>query len=113
MYINRFKASAQAYLNLTRSGQDSSDSQAFAMILILNVNLPTQIFSNLISRIIYLVSAKKNDDNGNTAIRTDLLRKIKNLLNSNEYTNEECVRECVVSAEAAIFAQEYHEGKDV
>lgn len=103
-YINRFKAPALAYLNLTRSGQDSSDSQVFAMTLILNAKLPTQTFSNLISSIINTVSAKKGSDNGKTAIKTDRLKTIINLLNSTEGTSEECTRDCVATAEAAMAA---------
>lgn len=81
-YVNRFKApalaylnlTALAYLNLTRSGQDSSDSQVFAMKLILNAKLPAQTFSNLIGSIINSVGQKNLQITEVQRLRTIVLR---------------------------------------
>lgn len=111
-YINRFKAPALAYLNLTRNGQDSSESQVFAMTLILNAKLPAQTFSNLLSSIINNVSSKKRETSRSVSVQSDRLEKIAELMKQGSKANEENVKECIVTVEAAINAQTDSDEKD-
>lgn len=111
-YVNRFKRPALAYMNLTRNGQDSSESQVFAMTLILNAKLPSQTFSNLISSVINNVSSKQRTDNSNTAIRTNRLTKIAEILKEDKPADKQSAQECAATIEAAIEAQRTHEEKD-
>lgn len=84
MYIDRWKAPTLAYLNLTRKGQDSLESQVFEMTLILIVTLPNQTFSKRMRSIINYVSTKKLNGNGSTSIKADRLRMIVDILKQNE-----------------------------
>lgn len=111
-YVNRFKRPALAYMNLTRNGQDSSESQVFAMTLILNAKLPSHTFSNLISCVINNVSSKQRTDNSNTAIRTNRLTKIAEILKEDKPADKQSAHECAATIEAAIEAQHTYEGKE-
>lgn len=111
-YINRFKATDLAYIIITRNGQDSSESQFFAMILILNANLLTKTFFDLISIIINIVSPKKRNDNDNTAINTSPLVEKVSLMKQGEKVDEEKVNEFITTTEAAISAQKSRTDKN-
>lgn len=71
-YINRFKNPSLSYLNFDQHGQDSSDTQVFAMTLIFNANLSNQTFLSILSTFI-------NDSNiteGRVALQTVPMKAI-------------------------------------
>lgn len=111
-YINRFKAPALAYLNLTRNGQGSSDSPIFAITLILNAKLPARTFSNLISSIIQNIRAKKSDCNNSTEIWIGRLKPFAGNFKTAKSVDESRRNEGVATTESAITAQKSHTDRE-
>lgn len=77
----------------------------FDITLILNAKIPSTTFSNIVSTVINNFSAKKGNDNRNTAIRTDCLIKLFEILTPNKTVPESSVAECVNTVKAAIAAE--------
>lgn len=99
-YVARFKTTALAYLNPARHGPDSSDSQVFARKLIINANLLSKAFYNILNEIQNNTSMKNNKDQC-ISIKPDRLNGIIIEMKNRHSEVDENVKECIKTAEAA------------
>lgn len=111
-YINRFKKPSLAYLNLVHAGQESSESQVFAMTLVINARLPAQTFSNLINSIINNATTKKRTITRIVMMKEGRMREILEILEGKQSTETTDKNGCIKTLKAAMHAQVPAEDED-
>lgn len=84
-FIERFKSSAQKYLNLVSADVNGAETQNFAMTMLCNAKVPAQAFSTLVSSVVASARNRGNKENNEvslTASRVEEIIKIMSELNS-------------------------------
>lgn len=75
-YLELFAGSAMLYLNST-DAENSTESQNFAIVLVLDAVLMDQTFSNIISNLFDSLILKDVRRAVTTLLQTDLIRKVR------------------------------------
>lgn len=109
-FVARFKVPSFAYLNIIRADCNSSDSQIFAMTLIINAQLGEQLFANTISTLITNTKCASDEGEEHVAIRKSRLNKLVKAANSRDENSGE-FDECMTVINAAVDAHEKANGE--
>ena len=82
-FAERFRGHAQTYLNHCRAGENTQQSQIFAMLLFENSILPTTVYNNVITVVILDAKAKHKNHDAVIAVKesaiSDLMEKLKSM----------------------------------
>lgn len=77
-FIERFKVLAFAYIKIVKADSHSSESQIFAMTLLINDKLGDQLFANTIGTLINSINSTSKTEEKTICIRKDRLKVIVN-----------------------------------
>lgn len=105
-FIGRFKVPSFAYLNIVRAGYNSSESQIFAMTLIINAKLGEQLFANVISTLINATKCMSGDKEQHISVRKSRMEIIVKAHEDKSDGSEEEIKECIGVMKAAIEAHD-------
>lgn len=103
-FVNRFKIPSFAYLNIVKADYHSSESQIFAMTLIINAKLGEQLFANTVSTLINGTKNPTDAKESYVAIRKTRLEKLIEAVKNGRSENNEELEECMKVITAAVEA---------
>lgn len=94
IYARRFQSLALDYLNHCDAIAAEQDSQNFAMLLLENANIPSSVYSAVVTQLVSAATARQTDDNGKIYIISkgalhDTLSKLETIEQSHSTQGED------------------------